>query len=105
MLPEPSSASSPSDRQPGFVGANCTWTEQLTGVPEQLGTLVFVNSIPYVRTKEAGVLARFDNVTVCVEVDPSETVPKLVAEVCAVAGCASAHAKSPAARAVRPERT
>jgi hypothetical protein len=56
--------------------------------------LVFANSIPYVRTKEAGVDDRFVSVTVSVEFDPIDTVPNAATDVWAVAVWDNAPAKA-----------
>ena len=93
-FPDPSLASNPSCRQPALWGANSTCTEQLTGVPEQLGVLVFVNSTPYASTNDAGVDDKFVKVMVWVEFEPSESVPKLVNEFCAPSFCVLATIKT-----------
>jgi len=63
--------------------------------------LVFANSTPYVRTKEAGVDDRFVSVTVSVEFDPSDTVPKATTDVWAVAVWDKAVAKIASRKPVR----
>jgi hypothetical protein len=63
--------------------------------------LVFANSTPYVRTKEAGVDERFVSVTVCVEFDPSDTVPNATTDVWADARPAKVPAKTASRKPAR----